>query len=142
MHRKQPVDAQRLEEKELKTSMPNCSQKVLDICKAARSTPNLKEAANADAQKISRSTRFARCETTTSTPAPTPYTDAPVDELASTSGPTHPTDTPVDELDEASQALGSDMDDGDIDLTFDPDCRSSRGKSVLTFCRQLLTKHH
>jgi hypothetical protein len=133
MHRKQPVDAQRLEEREPKTSIPNRSQKFLDIGKAARPTTNLNEAVNAGAQKISRSARFAPCEATASTTAPKRYTYAPVDQFAFASAPTHPIDAPVDEIDEVSQALGIDMSDGGIYLTFDPDFRSSRGEAVLTF---------
>lgn len=131
--RKQPVDAQRLEEREPKTSIPNRSQKFLDIGKAARPTTNLNEAVNAGAQKISRSARFAPCEATASTTAPKRYTYAPVDQLAFASAPTHPIDAPVDEIDEVSQALGIDMSDGGIYLTIDPDFRSSRGEAVLTF---------
>ncbi|KAG1821108.1 uncharacterized protein BJ212DRAFT_980745 [Suillus subaureus] len=113
--REQPVDAQKLEEKEPKTPRPTRSQKFLDLVKAG-SMPNLNLAANVGAKKISRSVRFAPCEAT-----------------ASTSAPTHSTDAPVDELDEASQALGIDVNDGGIYLTFDSDLRSSRGEAVLTF---------
>lgn len=131
--RKQPAGAQRLEEREPKTSIPNRSQKFLDIGKAARLTTNLNEAANG-AQKFSRFARFAPCEATASTTAPTRYTYAPVDQLAFAScAPTHPIDAPVDEIDEASQVLGIDMNDGGIYLTFDPDYRSSRGEAILTF---------
>jgi hypothetical protein len=113
MYRKQSVDAQKLEEREPKTSRPTRYQKFLDIGKAARSTPNLKAAIKAGPQMISRSVRFAPCEG-----------------IASTSAPT---DVPADELDEASQALGIDINDGNIYLTFDLDCRSSRGEAILTF---------
>jgi hypothetical protein len=118
MRSEQPVDAQKLEEKEPKTSRPTRSHKFSesDTGKAARSTSNLNLAANARARKISRSVRFAPCEAT-----------------ASTFAPMHSTDAPVDELDETSQALGIDVNDGGIYLTFDPDCRSSRGEAVLTF---------
>ncbi|KAG2037740.1 hypothetical protein BDR03DRAFT_372282 [Suillus americanus] len=113
--REQSVDAQNLEEKEPRISRPTRFQKFLDVTKAAGSTPNLNSAANAGAQNISRSVRFAPCEAT-----------------ASTSAPTNSTDAPVDELDEASQALGIDVNDGGIYLTFDPG-RSSCGEAVLTF---------
>ncbi|KAG2349006.1 hypothetical protein BDR05DRAFT_956376 [Suillus weaverae] len=112
--------------------MPIRSEKFFDIGKAARSTPNLNEAANAGAQKTSRSVRFAPCEAIASTIAPTRPTYSPVNQLASTSVHTHPTHAPIDELDEASQALGIDVNDGGIYLTFDPG-RSSCGEAVLTF---------
>ncbi|KAG2756962.1 hypothetical protein P692DRAFT_20860400 [Suillus brevipes Sb2] len=128
--RKQPVDSQKLEDR---VSRPTRSQKFLDIGKAARSTPNLNAATKAGAHMISRSVRFAPCEAIASTPAPKRPIYAPLNQLASTSTRSHPTDAPVDELDEASQALGIDVNDGNIYLTLDPDCRSSRGEAVLTF---------
>lgn len=120
MHRKQPIDAQKLEDK-------------ADIGKAARSTPNLNAATKAGAQMNSRSVRFAPREAIASTPASKRPIYASLDQLASTSTRSHPTDAPVDELGEASQALGIDVNDGNIYLTLDPDYRSSRGEAILTF---------
>ncbi|KAG1804729.1 uncharacterized protein HD556DRAFT_473804 [Suillus plorans] len=114
--KKQLVDVQKLEEKEPKTSKPTRSQNVFDIRKAERTTPNLNATANAGTRKISRSVRFAPCETT-----------------ASPSTPTNSTNAPVDALDGALHALGIDVNDGNIYFTFDPDCISSCGEAVLTF---------
>lgn len=120
MHRKQPIEAQKLEDK-------------VDIGKAARSTPNLNAAIKAGAQMNSRSVRFAPREAIASTPASKRPIYASLDQLASTSTRSHPTDAPVDELGEASQALGIDVNDGNIYFTLDPDYRSSRGEAILTF---------
>ncbi|KAG2140152.1 hypothetical protein DEU56DRAFT_911854 [Suillus clintonianus] len=114
--RKQPVDSQKLEEKEPNISMPIRSHDFLNRAKAARSTPNLNAAAKAGAQKASFSVHPIPHEATASTPMLT-----------------QPTNAPVNQLDEVSQALGIDVNDGGIYLTFDPDWRSSSGEAVLTF---------
>ncbi|KAG1857983.1 hypothetical protein C8R48DRAFT_775436 [Suillus tomentosus] len=121
--KKQLVDAQNLQEKEPKTSKPTRSQNFFDIGKAARTTPNPNATANAGTRKISRSVRFAPCET-----------------IASPSTPTNSTDAPVDALDGALHALGIDVNDGNIYFTFDPDCISSRGEAVLTFLSPISDK--
>ncbi|KAG1770980.1 hypothetical protein EDD22DRAFT_1047558 [Suillus occidentalis] len=123
--RKQPVDA--------KASRRTRSQKFLDTGKAARSTPNLNAATKAGVQMNSRYVQFVPCEAIASTPASKRPIYASLNQLVSTSAHSHPTDAPVDELDETSQALGIDVNDGNIYLTLDPDCRSSRGEAVLTF---------
>lgn len=128
--RKRPADAQKLEERETKKPRPTRPQKFLDIGNAARSTPNLNADTKAGPPMISRSLRFAPYEAIASTPTSTRPTYTPLNQLASTSAPM---DALVDELDDASQALGIDMNDGNIYLTFDPDCRSSCGEAVLTF---------
>lgn len=125
--REQPVYDPRLEEKKPRSSR---SRNILDIGEGARPTPNWNSAANPGVQMTSRLVRFAPWEATASTTAPT-WPAYAFNQLAS--APTHSTDLPIDELDEASEALGIDMDDGGIYLTFHPDCRSSRGEGVLTF---------
>lgn len=129
--REQPVYDPKLEEKEPKKLRSSRSQNILDIGEeGVRPTPNWNSAANPGVQKISRPVRFAPWEATASTTPPTRPTYT-FNQLAS--APTHSTDLPIDDLDEASEALGTDMNDGGIYLTFHPDCRSSRGEGVLTF---------
>lgn len=88
-----------------------------------------------------RSQKFAPYEATAFT-TPTRPAYAPVNQLTFTSAPTHSIDAPGDEFDETSQALGIDMNDGGIYLTFDPDCRSSRGEAVLTFLSPIPDETH